>query len=120
MDIDRFNFHGELIPILRSIANASFVAIDLEMSGITTRRRYHLGDRSLNSERPTVEDLYQDMKNAAETYQVVQLGITCVEQDSEKGEKILPRPLSESSKILDRLCNKPFRLPRFLFDNSPA
>lgn len=33
----------------------------------------------------TLEDLYVEFQAAAETYQVLQVGITCVEEDREKG-----------------------------------
>ncbi len=86
MEIDHNGFRKELRPILKNIANATFVTIDLEMSGISTRPWFSSGGRSHNVSKPTLEQQYQEMKSAAETFQVLQIGITCVEVDREKGE----------------------------------
>lgn len=86
MDIDQSHFQKKLLPILQNIANATFVSFDLEMSGISTKPKYSSGERSHNVGKPTLQQQYEDMKNAAETFQIVQLGITCVEEDREKGK----------------------------------
>ncbi len=86
MEVDHERFRKELLPILRNISNAAFVTIDLEMSGISTKPKFSSGDRSHDVGKPTLEQQYQEMKNAAETFQVLQIGITCVEIDREKGE----------------------------------
>lgn len=86
MEVDHKGFRKELFPILRNIANAAFVTLDLEMSGISTRPKFSSGDRSHDVGKPTLEQQYQEMRNAAETFQVLQIGITCVEVDREKGE----------------------------------
>lgn len=83
MDIDAANFKRQLLPILKHIANASFVTIDLEMSGISTH-----GPRKVG--KPSLQEFYEDMKEAAETYAMVQLGITIVEEDKERGIAISP------------------------------
>ena len=86
MEVDQERFRKQLFPILRNIANAAFVAIDLEMSGISTRPKFSSGDRSHDVGKPTLEQQYQELKTAAEAFQVLQIGITCVEVDREKGE----------------------------------
>jgi hypothetical protein len=86
MEVDHEHFRKELLPILRSIANADFITIDLEMSGISIRPKFSSGDRSHNVGKPTLEQQYQELKSAAEAFQVLQIGITCVEVDREKGE----------------------------------
>ncbi|PMD19394.1 CAF1-domain-containing protein [Hyaloscypha hepaticicola] len=91
MEVDQERFRKELLPILRNIANAAFVAIDLEMSGISTRPKFSSGDRSHDVGKSTLEQQYQEMKSAAEIFQVLQIGITCVEVDPEK-EFYLARP----------------------------
>jgi hypothetical protein len=85
MEVDHVHFRRQLLSILKHIANATFVTFDLEMSGISTRRKHGTGDRSQNVGKPTLQETYEEMKDAASTYQVVQLGITCVEEDREKG-----------------------------------
>jgi poly(A)-specific ribonuclease len=86
MDVDHEHYRKELLPILRNIANADFVTFDLEMSGITTRPKFSSGDHSHDVGKPTLEQQYQELKSAAEIFQILQIGITCVEVDREKGE----------------------------------
>ena len=86
MEVDHEHFRKELLPILRNIAKADFITIDLEMSGISIRPKFSSGDRSHNVGKPTLEQQYQELKTAAEAFQVLQIGITCVEVDREKGE----------------------------------
>ena len=85
MEVDQAHFRRQLLPILKNIANASFVTFDLEMSGITTRPKFSAGDRSHDVGKPSLQQQYDDMRSAAETFQVLQFGITCVEEDREKG-----------------------------------
>ncbi|CZR66890.1 related to poly(A)-specific ribonuclease [Phialocephala subalpina] len=85
MEIDHAHFRQQLLPILRSISNACIVTFDLEMSGITTRPKFSAGDRSLNVGKLILQEQYEEMKSAAETYQVLQIGLTCVSKDQEKG-----------------------------------
>ncbi|TVY41998.1 Poly(A)-specific ribonuclease [Lachnellula subtilissima] len=85
MDVKQQDFRLQLLPILKNIANAKFVTFDLEMSGITTRPRYGPGDRSQDIGKPSLQQQYEEMRSAAELYQIVQLGITCVEENTEKG-----------------------------------
>ncbi|KAF4624877.1 hypothetical protein G7Y89_g13293 [Cudoniella acicularis] len=93
MDIDQAHFRRQLLDILKHISNATFVTFDLEMSGISTRPKYGMGDRSHDIGKPTLQQQYEDMKRAAETFQVLQMGITCVEEDHER-EYYLARPFN--------------------------
>jgi poly(A)-specific ribonuclease len=83
MDVDLIHFWPQLLPILRTISKASFVTIDLEMSGISTRERDRSSARS--SDKPSLQQQYEETKEGAETYQVLQIGITCVEEDRKRG-----------------------------------
>jgi poly(A)-specific ribonuclease len=83
MDIDYVHFWPQLLPILKAISEASFVTFDLEMSGISTRERDRSSARS--SDKPSLQQQYEETKEGAETYQVLQIGITCVEEDRERG-----------------------------------
>ncbi|PBP26994.1 CAF1 family ribonuclease [Diplocarpon rosae] len=93
MEVNQSNFRRQLLPILQHIANASFVTFDLEMSGINIRPKHSSGDRSHDVGKPSLQQQYDEMRLAAETFQVLQVGITCVEEDREK-EFYLARPFN--------------------------
>jgi hypothetical protein len=86
MDISRPRFPFELVSIIQLIATSHFVAFDLEFSGIAGRRR----DRK----KPTLQEVYEDVKGAAEQYQVLQVGLTVVQEDLIAGE----RPTKSSTR----------------------
>ncbi|TVY60758.1 Uncharacterized protein LSUE1_G008322 [Lachnellula suecica] len=85
MEVTQTDFRGQLLPILKQIARAKIITFDLEMSGITTRPRYGPGDRSQDIGKPSLQQQYEEMRSAASLYQIVQLGITCVEEEVDKG-----------------------------------
>lgn len=90
MDIDCNTFPYMLPTIMKRIANSHFIAFDLELSGIPERRRR----RQQNATgRVTLQERYADTKEAAEKYHILQIGLTCVEQDLEKGKYIV-RPIN--------------------------
>lgn len=82
MDIDSQRFYPHLLQVLKHISNATFITFDLEMSGISIRQRHGVGARTA---KPTMQQQYEETKEAAEKYQILQLGITCVEKDEELG-----------------------------------
>lgn len=82
MDIGPKTFLNQLPTILNAIAEAHFVAIDLELSGIPTRKPRAPGEDIM---KPNLQSRYEETKLAAEKYQVLQLGITCVGEDRDKG-----------------------------------
>jgi hypothetical protein len=73
MDISRSRFPFELVKIIQLISDSHFIAFDLEFSGIAGRRK----DRK----KPTLQEVYKDVKEAAEQYQVLQVGLTVVHED---------------------------------------
>ncbi|KAL8941848.1 MAG: hypothetical protein Q9211_001656 [Gyalolechia sp. 1 TL-2023] len=83
MDVTRLLFPGQLPAIIAAIADAHFVSIDLELSGIpsnqTNKPRAHGGGK------PSLQQRYEETKKAAEHYQVLQLGITCVGENINRG-----------------------------------
>lgn len=79
MDISNRQFPSELVKILQLIADSHFVALDLEFSGISSRRAR--GGRS----RLSLQQVYEEVKEAAKQYQVLQVGLTVVEEDIQKG-----------------------------------
>ncbi|SMR49653.1 unnamed protein product [Zymoseptoria tritici ST99CH_1A5] len=81
MDVDKTSFYPLLLDILTDISDAAFVTIDLELSGIPTK------DPAAG--KPTLQQRYLETKEAAERYQILQIGITCVEQDASSGKYVL-------------------------------
>lgn len=81
MDISRFEFPSELLRIIQEVSESHFVAFDLEFSGVA-------GRRALDSGKLSLQELYEDTKAAAEKYQVLQVGLTIVEEDLKSGEYI--------------------------------
>ncbi|CAD6505427.1 BgTH12-00918 [Blumeria graminis f. sp. triticale] len=84
MDLCQNEFRRQLLDILDQISDATFVTIDLEMSGIATRHKNSSNDRSLDLAKPTLQQQYEEVKSAAETYQMLQMGITIVKEEREK------------------------------------
>lgn len=82
MDITNVGFDGNLLDILEAISEAHFVALDLEFSGIADLP-------VANRNKQTIEQRYQQTKEAAQQYQVLQVGITCAYEDGERGKYIL-------------------------------
>ena len=80
MDVTKVELPVELINIIRHIANSHFVAIDLEFSGITGRQK-----RGAQQGKPTLQEIYHETKEAARKYQVLQIGLTIVEEDETRG-----------------------------------
>ncbi|KAL5351369.1 hypothetical protein ACLOAV_003226 [Pseudogymnoascus australis] len=88
MEVDQQHFWHELLPILKAISTASFVTVDVEMSGISTKSRYSPGGRFNETGKPSLQEQYEDTKEAAERYQVLQIGLTCVEEDWKNGQSL--------------------------------
>src|SRR5438067_1125803 len=84
MDVDRQTFYPQLLSILEAIADAHFVAIDLEMSGIALQRNTQ-NSRALDNSNPELQTQYTQIKAAAEKFHVLQVGITCVCEDRKNG-----------------------------------
>ncbi|TQN73348.1 Poly(A)-specific ribonuclease PARN [Colletotrichum shisoi] len=72
MEVTTENFWRQLPRILLSIANSQFVAIDLEMTGIADKNsEERLGN-------PTKQQIYEIARKIASTFNVFELGITCI------------------------------------------
>jgi hypothetical protein len=84
MEVPIGAWHLEKTDILKRIDEADFIAFDLELSGISTTR---------DKGRHPVEQRYQEVKKAAEQYQVFQLGVCPVRYDAETG------PFAHSSVV---------------------
>ncbi|KAJ9605752.1 hypothetical protein H2200_009601 [Cladophialophora chaetospira] len=79
MDVNSDSFSSELINILQHVANSRFIAFDLEFSGVAGRRA------GGGANRFTIQDYYSDLRSAAQIYQILQVGLTIVAEDTEKG-----------------------------------
>lgn len=78
MEVNRSNFWQKLPFLLQTISEAQFISIDLEMSGIAAKSSEH----TLN---PTLKQVYEDAKKAAQMYNILQVGLTCVSWMEAKG-----------------------------------
>ncbi|KAL8704638.1 MAG: hypothetical protein Q9201_002224 [Fulgogasparrea decipioides] len=86
MDVTNRTFHHLFPSLVAAIADANFVAIDLELSGIPGQqinRPRAPGTRT--GGKPSLQERYDEIKTAAEKYQVLQLGITCVGENRNRG-----------------------------------
>nr|POE79572.1 poly(a)-specific ribonuclease parn [Quercus suber] len=72
-----------LLDIITDISEARFVAIDLELSGVCSK------SLRATSGRQTLQERYLETKEAAERYQILQFGLTCVHQDVENQQYVL-------------------------------
>ena len=89
MDITYSNFQTYFPSILREISCSRFVSIDLELSGIPPRQPYQARAHGVGYAKQTLQQRYAETKAAAEKYQVLQLGLTCVEEDLGRGCYVL-------------------------------
>ena len=87
MDVDQIAFPWQLPLILKAIANAHFVALDLELSGIHSKP-LHRNKVAItgHGHKQSLQERYEETKEAAERYQVLQVGLTVVREDKERGE----------------------------------
>ena len=86
MDVSRRAFLWQFPRILRALADAHFISIDLELSGIQSKSASkNKGTDGDQGTKQTLQERYKEAKEAAEKYQVLQIGITLVNEDSERG-----------------------------------
>ncbi|KAJ4304195.1 hypothetical protein N0V88_001807 [Collariella sp. IMI 366227] len=122
MDINRFNFWQTLPTVLETISLSEYVAIDLEMTGISAQSSTRMfGD--------TETAMYWLAADAARTYQVLQMGLTCLRYDDQlKGYRartftyyITPEfipPNTNLAKLIDRKVVLSYRSFLFLKENN--
>ena len=97
MEVDNISFYPLLLDILHDLSEAHFVAFDLELSGVPSK-----GIRSDDGQgRPTLQQRYLETKEAAERYQILQIGLTCVQQDVENKKYILKPYNFELSPVIN-------------------
>ncbi|KAF2105920.1 ribonuclease H-like domain-containing protein [Lophiotrema nucula] len=100
MDVDATSFPSQLLGMLTHISEAEFVSFDLELSGIATR----MAGAPRARERQTLEGRYLEVKQAAERYQILQVGITTVKFDYVTNKYVLrPYNVNLSPLVGERL-----------------
>lgn len=85
MDISGHAFQSQLFSILAAISRSHFVSFDLELSGIPSKQSKPKTSGQSEDGRQTLQQRYEETKAAAERYHVLQLGLTCVEEDRDRG-----------------------------------
>lgn len=86
MDVDKTSFYPLLLDILTDISTSTFVSIDLELSGVPTKDSWV---KTASVGKQTLQERYLEIKSAAERYQILQIGLTCVEQNLDDGKYTL-------------------------------
>lgn len=82
MEITASSFYHLLPEILSRLSDCCFVALDLEFSGVPISPRK-------SNEIQSLQERYEELKQCAEKYQVLQVGLTIGHEDVEKGQYIL-------------------------------
>jgi hypothetical protein len=80
MDVTAQTFPYHLARMLEDLASSVFVAIDLEFSGIALASQGKAGPPQRLQQR------YQEVKEAAAKYQILQVGLTFCHEDTEAGQ----------------------------------
>lgn len=116
METDRSNFWQNLPYMFRSISEAQYVAVDLEMSGIFVDK-FRVTRTPV---RPTLQQEYDDARKASKLYSILQFGFTCIRWDPEREfyvTKTFNLPLhpgvvveDAASKTLASVVDRCFRL----------
>jgi poly(A)-specific ribonuclease len=80
MEVTGDGFFPLLPRILEDLSSAVFVAVDFEFSGVSRKAARPAGSKERTGKQ-TLQERYTETKRAAERYQILQMGITCVLQD---------------------------------------
>lgn len=89
MDVTNTTFYPLLLEILTDVSNSHFVAFDLELSGVPSKQSAFAAQKpGARPGKPTLQQRYTETKEAAERYQILQIGLTCVQQDAESGKYV--------------------------------
>ena len=97
MEVNKTSFYPLLLDIITDISESHFVAIDLELSGVPSK-----GAKSSSGPgRPSLQERYLEIKEAAERYQILQIGLTCVQQDIENAKYVLKPYNFELSPLIE-------------------
>ena len=100
MDVPNSRFPYEIVKIIQEVADSHFIAFDLEFSGVA-------GRRAAKSQKLTLQEYYEDIREAAEKYQILQVGLTIVQEDLKKGGYVA-RPYNFNISPLTTLRERHF------------
>ncbi|OAX84879.1 hypothetical protein ACJ72_00756 [Emergomyces africanus] len=89
MDVTKQSFNQHLPRLFNDLAETSFVAMDMEFSGIVARQSGPSPGSDLWGGKQTLQARYEEVKSAAEIYQVLQIGLTFAREDVETGTYVL-------------------------------
>lgn len=104
MEITRLNFIETLPIITEAIEDSSFIAIDAEFTGLTSRRRENALD--------TCDERYLKLINGTKDFMIVQFGVCTFNWDEEQQQYIakpfnfftFPRPYNRQMPDIKFLC----------------
>ncbi|MBE7182031.1 MAG: hypothetical protein INR71_12650, partial [Terriglobus roseus] len=97
MEVDCYGFAPRLLDILDDMSKCVFMAMDFEFSGIAPRAPRASG-------RQTLQERYRDTKEAAERYQILQVGLTFALYDHDRERYVLkPYNMNLSPLVDERL-----------------
>ncbi|KAK6437382.1 hypothetical protein LTR95_006416 [Oleoguttula sp. CCFEE 5521] len=97
MDVNKTSFYPLILDILADISESHFVALDLELSGVPVKQtgaKRRVG-------RATLQERYIEVKEAAEKYTILQIGLTCVTEDVGTGKYICKPYNFELTPLVD-------------------
>jgi poly(A)-specific ribonuclease len=100
MDVSSAMFPSLVLRLLQEVADSHLVTVDFEFSGVA-------GHRPQGSGKLTLQEYYEDTKEAAEKYQVLQLGLTIVEEDLDQARYVV-RPYNFNLSPLPALRERFF------------
>ncbi len=108
MEVTAQTFPYHLARILQDLASSVFVSIDLEFSGIPKAQQGRTGPPQ------SLQQRYQEVKESASEYQILQVGLTFCHEDAEAGQTYLypvsSLPRSILNLSLAKYTLKPYNL----------
>ncbi|PKX99583.1 CAF1 family ribonuclease [Aspergillus novofumigatus IBT 16806] len=96
MDVTAQTFPYHLPRILDDLATCCFVSMDFEFSGIATT------SSNPNRGSQTLQARYEEVKNSADKYQILQVGLTICHEDTENASYTLKPYNVNLNPIIDR------------------
>jgi poly(A)-specific ribonuclease len=82
MEITSENYWESLPGVLEAMAAATYVSVDVEMTGLYSKNTTTNAKTALNA-------IYEQAKEASERFQIVQFGLSCISyHKSTKGKSV--------------------------------
>ena len=92
MDIRKDSFGSEAVGLLKNIADSHFIAFDFEFSGVAERNSGRAGKQNL-------EERYVETRDSVQEFQPLQIGLTIVKHDQEKGKYPMTRLFARTDTL---------------------